>query len=74
MKTLLGIVGAAIAAIISLIFTSKSSGSKAKELDLLKKDIKKEQEDQKYANQIHDATRNMSDDAKYSWLQKRKSK
>ena len=74
MKTLLGIVGAAIAAIISLIFTSKSSVSKAKELDLLKKEIKKEQEDQKYANQIHDATRNMSDDAKYSWLQKHKSK
>ena len=42
MKTLLGIVCAAIAAIISLIFTSKSSGSKAKELDLLKKEIKKE--------------------------------
>ena len=41
MKTLLGIVGAAIAAIISLIFTSKSSGSKAKELDLLKPIYKK---------------------------------
>ena len=74
MKTLLGIVGAAIAAIISLIFTSKSAGRKAKELELLKKEIKEEQERQLYANKIHSATRNMSDVDKYSWLQKRNRK
>lgn len=74
MKTLLGIVGTAIAAIISLIFTSKSAGSKAKELELLKKEIKEEQERQLYANKIHNATRNMSDVDKYSWLQKRNRK
>mgnify|MGYP006874338212 CR=1 FL=1 len=74
MKTILGIIGTAIAAIVSLIFTSRSAGSKAKEIELLKKEIKKEQERQDYANKIHNATRNMSDADKYSWLQKHNHK
>lgn len=74
MKTLLGIVGTAIAAIISLIFTSKSAGSRAKEVELLKKEIREEQERQLYANKIHDVTRDMSDTSKYAWLQKHNRK
>lgn len=73
MKTIIGIIGSVCAAVLGLIFTSRSSGKKAAENKYLSKQLEKEREEQSYANKVHRVVDNMSSDSKRTWLQNRKN-